>query len=213
MPWYDDIANLRIRIGLAGDDASKDALIESAADTTLDLIETYLDRKLELMADFEYAYLPNKYFLVRRWPITRDSVVITSDGNIVTTPPSLIDYERGIIYSPRYVSTGLEAKVEYIGGFDPLPPSLLWAMLAAFDAVWANTPGWGGTPGQSPTTGSGEVKKVSLVGIGSVELDVGSSTSSSAKPGSNTSTAWGIISEDALTILDRYRRESVIGAG
>lgn len=213
MAWYGNIEVLRVRAGLQPADDTKDALLEQAAAATLDLVETYLDRKLELKDDIEYFYVGDKHILVHRWPIVRDSVTILVDDNPVSMTDKLVDYERGIIYRPPTGGKGSESSVEYEGGYDPIPASLLWAMLAAFDSVWYGTPGWGGTPGAGQTTGSGEVKKVTLVGIGSVDLDTGSTSGSASRSGGNTSTAWGILSEDAITILDRYRRESVIGVG
>jgi hypothetical protein len=118
-----------------------------------------------------------------------------------------VDWEKGIIHH----TSNHPYQIAYYGGFKILPPVLVWALLAVFDAVWSSDSSFGGTAGGGLIQGSGAVKKVSLVGIGSVDLDVGTTVSDGS--GGNSGAAWGLIPSAARTILDRYRRESAVGVG
>lgn len=215
MPWYDDIEALRVRAGLDPTDDTKDAQLIMAADTTLSIVETYLDRKLEYMDDSETFYYQEP-LLVRRWPMEQGSVttIFLLDNDIeepFTISNRMIDYEKGIIYGQRYDVPNRVVIVEYTGGFDPIPNDLLWSLWAVFDAYWAATPGWASSSG-GVITGSGEVKKVSLVGIGSVDFDVGTSSAGGDSSSLNAD-PWGLIPAEIISIIDRYRRESTVGVG
>lgn len=201
-------AALRVRIGMAAGDDTKDALIESCLGEVLELVEVYLDRKLAFEFDEEVMFSGREAFMVRRWPIVPSSVTITRQDGQLDMFIDEIDYERGIL---NYYG-GNKSVVKYQGGFQKLPAGLSWAMLAGFDALWAATPGYGATAGSGIITGSGAVKKVSLVGIGSVDLDVGSKAVSSGDANGGGS-PWSIFPATVTTVFDRYRRESAVGIG
>lgn len=219
------IEDLRVRIGLQPDDDSQDANLEAAADATLAILETYLDRKLEYQSDEQTFFAPDRSILMRRWPIDYGTVELIWYPNgapdpVLLSGPSLmdsvvpnsnwIDYERGIVFAwPAGV--GFPLTVTWTGGFQTLPPDLLWAWWAAFDLIWASSPTWGGGSGGGST---GVAKRITLVGIGSVEFDT-SATAGSTGSGSTgyDSAPWGILPINVTSVLDRYRRESVIGVG
>ena len=225
MAWP-PIEDMRVRIGLLPDDATRDADILLAQDISLDMVETYLDRKLMYEDDVEEFFSASMGHLVRRWPLDPDEEIkITGkgfgsiDGNYVWAVGVneygaghyfAIDFEKGIIYSPSY-AYGWPLEISYTGGFEVLPPTLQWALLRVFDLVWASDSSFGNTSGSTVTTGA--VKKVSLVGIGSVELDSGGSSSSSGDSGGINADAWGLLPATVTSVLDRWRRESAVGVG
>ena len=124
-----------------------------------------------------------------------------------TPPPQdcWIDYERGMINGPYH--RWATVTVAYTGGFDPWPPSLNWAVMNAFDVLWAETPG-GGLP-TGPPTGTGGVRKYSVVGAYSVETTSGGV----GEVGANEGSGWGPFPASVIRGLDAYRRESRLGAG
>jgi hypothetical protein len=208
MNWPPAIEDLRVRIGLQSDDTSRDADLTLASEVSLDVVETYLDRKLTFAEYTEWADCAYPSYLVMAWPIDRTAAV-TVNGTLHTDPSfsGHIDWEKGIIHH----ANSHPYQITYSGGFNVLPPVLLWAMLSVFDSVWASDSAFGGAVGSSIIQGSGAIKKVSLVGIGSVDLDVGTTVSDGG--GANSGAAWGLIPSAARTILDRYRRESAVGVG
>lgn len=203
--------DLRVRIGLAAGDDSKDSLITLGLGYTLELVETYLDRKLLHLDEDEYVG-PGLHgrFLVRRWPIDLDTVMVSGPQTAIHTPMNVrVNHEAGIV---RFSGAVEGDTLHYSGGYVELPPALAWAIMAAFDAVWSATPGMGATAGGGFVQGSGEIKKISVVGVGSIDYDVGvTATASSSESGG--SAPWSIFPESVMAILDRYRRESVVGAG
>jgi len=210
-PMFVPIEVLRVRIGLLDTDTSRDTDLEAAEAITQGLVEDYLDRRLEFLPDIETFYGGKAWLLLRRWPLEAAGAV---DVTIHNEPVPMavegisVDEERGVVHLPSWMC-GRPIRVEYTGGFTELPPSLLWAYMAAFDAVWSSTPGFGVAAGTLPA-GGGEAKKITLVGIGAVEFDTGSS---SGGTGGGDVEPWGIIPDEAVTVLDRYRRESIIGVG
>jgi hypothetical protein len=215
---------MRKRIGLQPNDPSRDADITAALEISLDLAETYLDRKLTKQADEEDFFGGSTAFLLHRWPVDRISGVdITAKfiGSPIiqytwsTTGSEsyfTVDWEKGIVFTPSY-ARGWPLTITYRGGFDPLPNALLMALLQVFDSVWTSDPMLGGTAGGGIIQGSGAVKKVSLVGIGSVDLDVGATAVGGGGMGGYDEGPWGLIPASAISILSRYRRESVVGIG
>lgn len=210
-----DIEVLRVRIGLEPDDASRDADIDAAMAITLDMIEEYLDRKLLFEPDVEELFGPLRHILVRRWPIDAVTpIVITHyDGMGSTTIYESTQFQtdrfNGIVHLCGY-HQGFPLKIEYSGGLQEFPSSLEWAFLQVFDAIWASDPAFGGSAGGDVWT-EGAIKKVSLVGIGSVDL--GASSGGTGTGGDGISDPWSLISSPVIDLLNRYRRQSTIGAG
>lgn len=209
------IEELRVRVGLDPSDPSKDLELEAAASTTLGMLETYLDRKLPLALDTQVFFVNDPSILLRRWPVVLDTVSMIWPIGIGSEPlnpvdSKYVDYERGIIFS-KQVGVAFPVTVSWEGGFDVLPPDLMWAYWSAFDILWTSSATWGGSAGGGAYAGA--AKRITLVGIGSVEFDTGSSGGSGSGSTSQDSVPWGIFPINVTTILDRYRRESVIGVG
>lgn len=123
----------------------------------------------------------------------------------------VVDAEKGIVYTPRAAS-GWPVTITYTGGWRTPPSALLWALMAVFDAVWAGTPGFGATAGSSVIAG-GEIKRVSLTGIGAVDYSTSTSGSSVGAGNGGAGDPWGVIPAAAVAVLEKFRSQSVIGVG
>jgi hypothetical protein len=202
------IETLRTRIGLPADDPSRDAEIELAEEQALALCESHCDRWFLEEEELEQIWPVGSSLMVKRYPI--EAVIAITDALGVTVDPMTyqVIHESGII---SYQGWGWGAyrvpvKVEYIGGYDPLPADLAYAMLAVFDVVWAETPGWGATAGV-PLDAA--VAKVSVVGVGSLDFDRGGSASST----NNAAKGLGALPATATAALQRYLNHTVMGGG
>ncbi len=206
MPLSLDI--LKMRLGIAPEDVTRDAIITEVAAQAQALCEDYCDRKFDLMEDVETFGGANRWtLLLRRWPIAADPPLVISGPNGVIAQPLAywIDYDRGMITGWRLGWPSVT--VTYTGGFDPWPPSLNWAVTGAFDVLWSETPGGALPPG--PPAGIGGVRKYSVVGAYSVETNSGDV----GEVGANAGTGWGPFPASVIRGLESYRRESRLGAG
>lgn len=185
---------LRVRVGLAEDDTSKDAQLTLDFNTAVALAENYCDRKFDYKADaIEYfTYDSDKTISLERYPVSAVTSVTTFENEIVT-PPIRFDRKSGVVYLCGYANDA-ELTIEYSGGYQVFPADLLQAFLLIFDGVYK---GNGGTSsGGMPT---GEVKAISVPDVGRVEFATAS--------GSGEAGAWGLIPDTATAILSTYRRE------
>lgn len=213
-----DIAFLKIRLGI--EDNSQDVALESIAAQAQALAEDYCDRKFDLEADEEaFDEAPPGSILVRRWPIVSIEA-IDAGGVLVGDTRYRVDKAAGIIrgYSTWNGWSGWgrpPITVNYTGGFEPWPIGLAWAITELAEVLWYATPGAGADPGSGAGAGSGtgEVKRYSVPGAYTVELDVGESSSASSGGGGQGGAQWGIIPPNVTAALDSYRRESRIGIG
>jgi len=204
--------DLKARLGIT--DTTQDAAITAVAAQAQALCEAYCDRKFDWEPDVE-TFDAAKTLLVRRWPIDPGVSVEVDDEDGRTLPVTnyRVDFERGIItgktvtWSPGWAFGWSPLTVSYVGGFDPWPPDLVWAVTNAFDILWAETPGGGLDPGQAGS--AGDVKKYSVVGAFAVETLAGAA----GEVGTNEGGGWGPLSGSVIRGLDVYRRESRIGAG
>jgi hypothetical protein len=205
MPLSLDI--LKKRLAIPPDDLSKDDAITQTAAVAQALCEDYCDRKFDLEPDEETFFGRGSIMLVRRWPIARDPPpeITGPEGEAVAWGHWAVDYEKGMIASPDYWWRG--AKVAYVGGWDPWPPALTWAVQIAFDVLWAEEPGGGIPPG--PPVGSGSTGRYSVVGAFSIE----SKSGGIGEAGANEGEGWGPLPGPVVRALETYRRESRIGAG
>jgi hypothetical protein len=206
MPLSLDI--LKLRLGIPPEDVTKDAMITQVAAQAQGLCEDYCDRRFDLMADEEtFGGGRLMTLLLRRWPIAASPPPVITGPNGESPPPLgyWVDYERGMITGPHHCWATVT--VAYTGGFDPWPPSLNWAVMNAFDVLWAETPGGALPPG--PPAGTGGIRKYSVVGGYSVETTSGEV----GEVGANEGTGWGPFPASVIRGLDSYRRESRLGAG
>ena len=205
MAW--DLATAKARLNIVG--ATQDAQVQAALDTTLDLIELYLDRKLMYAAESaSFYYVGEGSLQLPRYPIEQVVSVNFANNNQAISQYKLHKTAGLILFGG--VMLGDQVDVSYAGGYKTLPTDLEWAMFAAFDAVWQSSPAFGGTAGSGLVQGTGEVKKVSLVGVGSVDFDVGATAVGST---SSTGNPWGLLPGTVTAVLDRYRNTAPIGLG
>jgi hypothetical protein len=202
------IETLRTRIGLAADDDTRDAEIELAEAQALALCESHCDRRFLLLEELEQIWPVGRSLMVRRYPIEEVLAITDAQGVILETSTYQVINESGII-SCRGCGWGayrVPVKVEYIGGYDPLPADLEYAMLAVFDVLWAETPGWGASAGVPPDAA---LAKVSVVGVGSLDFERGGSVSST----NNAAKGLGALPATATATLQRYLNHTVMGGG
>lgn len=216
MPLDPDI--LKLRWGIAPDDHSKDTLVGQVAAEAQALAETYTGRRFDLDDDQEDFERVNYSLQVRRYPIESITAMFPwAIGQVPNDPapgggvgPYRIDKAKGLIWpGNRGWADGRVLRVEYRGGFDPWPVDLNWAITQAADILWADTPGGGAAAGSGGGTSLGQVKKLSVVGVYSVE--VGSDSSAGADAGQ--SETWGVLTPPITAVLDRYRIAAVVGIG
>lgn len=204
---------LRERIGLVPGDASRDAQLAAAWGQAIALCETYCDRKLEKATDTEELWPARGSLLVRRYPIESVTSITDASGTVLESSAYQVIDLAGIIVRAGAMMGGGGAPLEvvYVGGYEPLPKDLEFAVLAAFDAVWAATPGWGAVSGAQSV---GAVQKISIVGVGSLDLaDSASSAASAGAGGQIGAQPWGILPISATSILSRYMNHTVIAGG
>lgn len=195
------IAELRARTGVP--DNSKDTQLQAAYDLAFALIEDYLDRKLKLSVYTEKFLTRTCLQLVKAWPVASVDKI---GGNVVTFDETQSDMEKGMLF----FNSSYPIEVEYQGGYAPteFPEVLVTGIGLLFDYLWDVIPGFGTVEGAA--TSAGDVKRFTINGI-TMEY-FGDNTSSGS--GSRLS-GWSSANiPDYITMLvDRYRRESVIGIG
>lgn len=203
---------LRERIGLDPTDASRDAQLTAAWAQALALCETYCDRKFEKATETEELWPARRSLLVRRYPIVSVTSITDASGAVLEASTYQVIDEAGIILRGGYgIPGGAPLTIVYVGGYEPFPKDLEFAVLAAFDAVWASTPGWGAVGGSQST---GAVQKISIVGVGSLDFaDSASSAASAGAAGQIGAQPWGILPISATSILARYMNHTVIAGG
>src|SRR4051812_1556231 len=121
-----ELALLKLRLGIAPDDETQDAVITMTALQAQSLCEDKCDRKFDLAADEETFFGRGCMMLLRRWPIARDKPIVISgpSGEPVEPAHFAVDYDKGMIASPDYWWRG--CVISYWGGWDIWPPSLSW---------------------------------------------------------------------------------------
>lgn len=206
-----DPAILKIRWGISDD--SKDPLVEQVAAQAQALAETYTGRRFDLGTDAQDFERVNYSLQVRRYPIV--SIEKMHDwlaGQMPALPDEgspiasyRLDKDKGLIWVAT--RSGV-VHVEWTGGYEDWPPDLDWAITQLADIIWSDTPGGGAAAGSGGGTALGQVKKLSVVGVYSVE--VGGTDSSSEGGGSE---GWGVITPPIAVVLDRYSIAAVVGIG
>lgn len=203
-----EIETLRTRIGLAADDASRDEQIELAEEQALALCESHCDRRFLLLDELEQIWPVGRSLMVKRYPIEEVLALTDAVGAIVDPSTYQVINESGIIscQGGGWGAYRFPVKVEYVGGYAPLPADLEYAMLAVFDVLWAETPGWGAAAG-APLDAA--VSKVSVVGVGSLDFERGGTASSA----NNAAKGLGALPATATATLQRYLNHTVMGGG
>lgn len=207
-----DPERLRVRAGFPVDDTTHDDELQLAFDQALTLCETYCDRWFVLMPQVEQIFPTRGAFMVRRYPIEVIDSISDANGGLIDPASYAINGSAGIVLRCGPYLGGMSIwplEISYVGGYEPLPADLEYAVLGAFDAVWAATPGWGGSVGGA----AGEMQKISVVGVGSIDFGSSSASSSGAGGPQVGSQPWGVLPVTVTAVLQRYMNHTVIGGG
>jgi hypothetical protein len=208
-----DLIKLRVRAGFPANDDSHDEDLQAAADQALMLCETYCDRFFEKQSQIEQIWPTAGSFMVKRYPLESITSITNANGDAIEVGNVRTVDAPGIVLRGGCSIGGAgiwPLSIEYVGGFDPLPKDLEFAVLAAFDAVWSTTPGWGAAAGSAAE----QVQKISVVGVGSIDFGTGGTTSGGAAGGSQVgSHPWGVLPVTVTSILQRYMNHTVISGG
>jgi len=188
-----------------GDDTEVQGMID-AIDA---MILAYLQRDLRHAEYSQILFRPEGSFLsLNNWPIISIESV-DNDGIAVPTPDDDfdIDYDLGLMhYSGEGISfTGTQPKritVQYISGYTTIPLELQ----VMFNTVLTDRYAAGVAAG---ATELGEIKKVSMVDLGTVEFG----TSGSAVSYTGVDRLTGVPEElkAYVGLLDRYKSDRAIG--
>ena len=223
MAW--DLATARPKIGLAATDTSRDGDLSVAMAVALDVIERYLDRGILFQNMVETAVeMHGRRVSLYRYPIVVvDAVTKTgaSDqgaGAPIGTNQYLTDDPAGLLIFKTSTIVD-KVTVVYKGGYVIIPAALEWAMWTTFGTIWGEmfpgaTAGGGGSTGGIVVAGSGDLKSVTIFGVGKLDYDVGSTVSGgSGNSGSAViKTAADMLIDPATRlgmVLDTYRRRTV----
>lgn len=184
------------------DYAAKEAAATIALSQALELVESYLDRKLDYLAEEseEFTGLRGR-MLLRRYPV---EAIASVAGDFHTLPPTgyVCDRAAGVLYLPGSMC-GPVTTVRYAGGYKPnqWPLDLLNVILQLAASLW---PAIYKTGTLAPATDKGAVRRVTDPDLGTVEYFEGGGASSSVL-------GFGAIPQGYLAVLDRYRAASIIG--
>jgi hypothetical protein len=152
--------------------------------------EAYCDNVLAAQDVTERHPATHSPVSLRYWPVsdvTNATVVI--DGQDVSTDYEFF-YGGGVDFitvsrTGRTLPDGFkQMDITYRAGYEPLPSDLAYAIVAA------------GNSYNSGIAGTGEIKRESVVGVGSVEY------ATSADQAGN----YGVLSSNVIATLDKYRR-------
>ena len=212
-----DVNTGRLRVGLAAADATQDVPIGAAMNAALAFAEHYCDRKFMFARETITKTVDRDLegVFVDRYPINR---VYTLSGGGITSVVSqqfASHSTAGVVFlnaqgqPGRRWTFGAERSVtiDYEGGYKSLPADLEYAIWAMFDAVWPTFDPSVSSGGGGSTVVAGQVKKRTVVGVGSVEY-----TTSADGASSGTSAAaaadWSAVMPGAVqAILQLYVRK------
>lgn len=210
-----DPAILKARWGVT--DPALDPLVEQVAAQAQALCETYTGRRFDLADDAGDFEPVNFSFQVPRYPIDSISQLhawtpgqVPADqvpGAAITSYRA--DKARGLVWPGAGISPGFMVHCAWRGGFATWPADLDFAVTAAADIVWSDTPGGGAAAGSAGGASLGAVKKISVVGVYSAELSEGGD----AGGGGDGDNQWGVLPPSVTAVLDRYRVAALIGIG
>lgn len=201
MAW--DLATAYDRTG-ATSSPENDLELQMAMDVALTSVETYLDRKLLLAEETETFIYPGPVATLSlvRYPIS-DVASVVLDGTAATD--FKVRKQTGqLMFGCR--RTPSEIVVEYEGGYQTLPAALEWALWTLFDAVWSEAQAVSAGAGSTIVEGSGELKQITIFGVGSMSYDVGSTVVSGGEGGATA--ALLNPSDRFSSLLEMYRRVS-----
>ena len=202
-------------LGVKPDDpdlAAKEAAAEKALAFAMSLVESYLDRGLEYVADeVEVFTPPTSRALLRRYPVEAiDEIAWPPWGGYAggTWPVETYraDLARGIVYLGNWGWAVGQVSIAYAGGYKEgeYPEPLLAALMALAASLYPGIYETGlPVPNLAPN-----IKQLTMPDVGTVEFNgAGGGDGGSAVMG------YGEISSAHMGALDRYRAESIVGVG
>ena len=192
-----DVATGRIKVGLEPSDTSQDADIQMALNTALSLAEQYCDRKFAFARETltKYADRFSERVFVDRFPINR---IYSITGAGTNSPEA--HHDAGVVFTSAGSNPGSKITIDYEGGYKSLPADLEYCLWQVFAAVWADFDPTNANGGNVVV--SGEIKKRSIVGVGSVEY-----TTSADSIASTTVSDWSAVLPGATqAVLNLYKR-------
>ena len=185
-----DIDFFRQRIGLASGDTSKDTLIQAALTVSLELIENYLDRKLEYGTYKEmFVHISQGTVQLKAYPVDTIIGVTSASGR---SQKYCLDKVVGIIFEDSWLHEH-EYEVEYTGGYKTLPVTIETAVMLVFDIVFPALESSGGV------ASTGGIKSAKIG-----DLSISYDTGAAAKSSSDVS----LIPAVCYHMLDPYKRFS-----
>ena len=194
-PSAELLAILRVRIGLAADDVSKDAAITTAYLAALSWIEQYTDRFLEAGDYTEtFTHFAGNTLSLKGYPVTAVlSIVNGTDGDDVAEFYHM-EAGSGLLRFDGWMIAH-EITVEYTAA-PPVNGTLFVALLGVFDLVWLQ---FNATVTEDASAG-GAVKSIASDGA-RVEFDVSGGSAGAIDPSSG-------LSASVAALLNMLRRES-----
>jgi len=179
---------MKMQTGVCDGDDSQDMSLSLFLQIAGEAAENYCDNTLALCDTTEQHPIKFSPIALRYYPVVTLNAV-TIDGDDVTTDYELFESE-GVDYvtSSRTGATRENAfkqmNIAYSAGYEPLPTDLGSAIVIA------------ATSYESGTGATGEVKKESVVGVGSIEYAVSADDANSD----------GFLSSNVTGVLDKYKR-------
>jgi hypothetical protein len=187
------IEDLRLRVGLANNDASRDAEIEFAKRSAIALMESYCDRKFPFETDIEQAvHYDGVTLSLRRYPVEKVTIIL--DNSASEFKDYHLDSDRGLVMLDEY-AVRHKIKIQYDGGYREglWPDDLVLAFIQLFDQQMATGGGGGGLA-------AGAIQSVTLADVGTVRYATGSAAESAAS-------GQGAVPAAVAALLEPYVRK------
>lgn len=205
-----DATMLRARVGFDPADPSHDADLTACLAQAIAMCETYCDRWFDYKADEEEQIYPARSaLLVKRYPLEAVTSIVDDIGETLDPAGYDIVGEAGVILRGGCGWYRAPVTVTYAGGYQEYPPDLQYALLAAFDAVWASTPGWGAATNVNERE-AGVISKISIVGVGSLDYSGPGGGGGSTQRFASDVAPWGVLPVSVVAVLTRYMNSTVI---
>jgi hypothetical protein len=179
---------MKTQTGVCDGDDSQDIALSLYLQIAGEAAENYCDNVLASQDTTEQHPVKFSPVALRYYPVTALNAV-TIDGDDMTTDYEVFDSE-GVDYltSSRTGSTSensfKQMNIAYTAGYDPLPADLGSAIVVAASSY------------ETGTGATGEVKRESVVGVGSIEYSVAADDGNSS----------GFLSSNVTGVLDKYSR-------
>jgi hypothetical protein len=192
-----DLAILKDDLNIPPTDTTNDAWLQRRADGVWARFETFCGRKLcsppqpfvddwgEISIAGHHVNLPP---VIAQWPRTTQFLrvypvaaitAVRLSGTDIDATKTLWDIDSGKLFTFEAVATGWggwagenlsrrllgeQARVEYLAGWDTVPPDLYEALLGAMQVLWQ------GRVAQQQYGGSGYVRQIDVIDVGSVQF-------------------------------------------